>query len=127
MRYTKGKLVRWLDNKGFGFIKPEQGGADIFIHISALKRMSRKPIIGDIIQYEISSDTKGKTRAVNAKIEGVERVLTLDPIRKKHKTARSAYVNKKAYRKPTQTRNSTKSIRVLILNNVELEYNNVYF
>ena len=72
MGHTTGKLVRWLDNKGFGFIKPEQGGSDIFIHISALKGMSRKPVVGDIIHHEISTDTSGKTRAVNAKIEGVE-------------------------------------------------------
>ncbi len=39
--------------------------------------MSRKPIIGDLIHYQISSDSNGKIRAVNAKIEGVEQVLTL--------------------------------------------------
>ncbi len=77
MQIKKGKLVRWIDEKGFDFIKPENGKNDIFIHISALKGMSRKPIIGDLIHYQISSDSNGKIRAVNAKIEGVEQVLTL--------------------------------------------------
>lgn len=36
MASEKGKLVRWVDDKGFGFIKPENGKDDIFIHISAL-------------------------------------------------------------------------------------------
>ena len=85
MGNTKGTLVRWFSNKGFGFIKPEQGGADVFIHITALKGQGRKPVIGDIIHYEISSDTNGKTRAVNASIEGIEQVLTVNPITKTHK------------------------------------------
>jgi len=47
MAIEKGTLVRWIGDKGFGFIKPETG-KDIFIHISALIGMSRKPIIGDV-------------------------------------------------------------------------------
>ena len=92
MTIEKGKLVRWIDNKGFGFIKPENGKSDIFIHISALAGMSRSPVIGDFILYEVSSDSNGKLRAVNAMIEGVTRVstssITRPPIRditKNHK------------------------------------------
>ena len=113
MAYAKGKLVRWLDNKGFGFIKPEQGKDDIFIHISALKGMGRKPIVGDTICYEISLDANGKTRAVNAKIEGVEQVLTLEPIKKSRKVSRSTQVSKRAYRKSTEVKKSSKSWKLL--------------
>lgn len=115
MGHTTGKLVRWLDNKGFGFIKPEQGGSDIFIHISALKGMSRKPVVGDIIHYEISTDTSGKPRAVNAKIEGVELALTLEPIRKKHQKARAGTVKKRAYRKQTQVENTPKNFKLVLI------------
>ncbi|MDX8130377.1 excalibur calcium-binding domain-containing protein [Methylomonas sp. OY6] len=90
METERGKLVRWIDDKGFGFIKPESGGADIFIHISALKAMSRPPIVGDIIFYETSLDDKGKLRAINAKIEGVAQVLTVAPIDRKPKTQKSS-------------------------------------
>ena len=79
MVIEKGKLLRWIDDKGFGFIKPENGKDDVFIHISALRGMSRKPIIGDVIHYQIGFDAKGKTRAVNAKIEGVNQA-TLTPL-----------------------------------------------
>jgi cold shock CspA family protein len=85
MAIEKGKLVRWFDDKGFGFIRPENGKSDLFIHISALKNMSRKPVIGDIILYEINVDTNGKLRAINALIEGVSQNLTLDPIEKRSK------------------------------------------
>ncbi len=71
MAFEKGKLARWFDDRGFGFIKPENGKRDIFIHISALKNISRNPIVGDVIYYQVSVDNDGKNRAVNARIEGV--------------------------------------------------------
>lgn len=73
---THGKLVRWNDNRGFGFIEPEDGSDDVFIHISALKTMARKPRSGDTIHYSLTVDDSGKTRAEDGIIEGVEeRVL----------------------------------------------------
>lgn len=91
MEIEKGKLIRWIDEKGFGFIKPDTGGADIFIHISALKSMSRSPVVGDIIYYETSLDDKGKLRAINAKIQGVSQILTVAPIDRKRKTHSSSH------------------------------------
>ncbi|WP_426994239.1 cold shock domain-containing protein [Methylomonas sp. CM2] len=89
METEKGKLVGWVEERGFGFIKPESGGADIFIHISALKSMSRSPVVGDVIYYETNLDDNGKLRAINAKIEGVSPVLTVAPIDRKRKTPKS--------------------------------------
>ena len=65
---VRGTLVSWFSNKGFGFIEPQEGGADIFIHISALQSKSRTPVVGDLIHYEIGSGSNGKTCAVNASI-----------------------------------------------------------
>jgi len=67
-------LKRWNDNKGFGFISPEDGNPDIFIHISALKSMSRRPVIGDVICFQLQIDNNGKSKACNAMIEGAPRV-----------------------------------------------------
>lgn len=69
---NKGYLKTWKDDRGFGFIKPEGGGQDVFIHISALKGTARRPVKGDTIFYQIMRDEKGKFRAGNARIEGVE-------------------------------------------------------
>ena len=101
MAIEKGKLVRWFDDKGFGFIKPENAKDDIFIHISALKGMSRKPLIGDVMHYQISFDANGKPRAVNAKIEGVSQTLTLSPLERERKTTHSSPANERPYRNLT--------------------------
>jgi cold shock CspA family protein len=68
----RGMLVRWNTEKGFGFIKPEIGdNQDVFIHISTLKHMARKPIVGDEILFHRENQPDGKVKAVKATIEGV--------------------------------------------------------
>jgi cold shock CspA family protein len=68
----KGVLKTWKEDRGFGFISPDDGGKDIFIHISALKGTSRRPVTGDVIYYQSTRDNRGKYKAINAYIEGVE-------------------------------------------------------
>jgi cold shock CspA family protein len=68
---VKGVLKTWKEDRGFGFIKPDDGGKDIFIHISSLKGVSRRPLTGDVIYYQIAKDNRGKYKAINAQIEGV--------------------------------------------------------
>ena len=75
----KGKLKHWNDSKGFGFIALNRE-KDIYIHISALKGMSRRPVMGDIISFESFTDNNGNKKAVNASIEGVSAIT-----RKRHK------------------------------------------
>jgi len=76
----QGKLKHWNEEKGFGFIALKNEPKDIFIHISSLKKMSRRPIIGDIITFKIHIDNNGKKRATDAIIKGVSSV---DNIKKK--------------------------------------------
>lgn len=72
MLMDRGVLVRWNDEKGFGFIQSEKNAAqDVFIHISVLKKMARKPIVGDSILYQTEVQNDGKRKAVIASIEGV--------------------------------------------------------
>lgn len=67
---SRGKLTTWKDDKGFGFIQPEDGGKAIFLHISALDAI-RRPKSGDMIRYDLVPGHRGKMQAVNARIEGV--------------------------------------------------------
>ncbi|MGX9727088.1 MAG: excalibur calcium-binding domain-containing protein [Candidatus Electronema sp. VV] len=71
----EGNLVRWNEEKGFGFIQSENRGKDVFIHISALMNMSRRPVVGDIIFYRLHVEKDGKLKAVDAKIQGVPSIL----------------------------------------------------
>jgi len=76
---NRGQLKRWNDDKGFGFIKPDIDSKDVFLHISELKGMGRRPLVGDIIFYNIHADKNGKIRAFNARIDGVDKVRSLSP------------------------------------------------
>lgn len=72
----KGELKSWNDSRGFGFVKSETLMSDVFIHISSLKAMSRKPRVGDFIYFDVQKQADGKSRAINCMIEGV---LALEP------------------------------------------------
>lgn len=67
----KGQLTTWKDDRGFGFIQPDNGGKEIFLHISALKGAGRRPRVGDTILYEQVAEPDGKIRAARASIQGV--------------------------------------------------------
>ena len=79
----KGVLKTWKDDRGFGFIQPDDSDKDIFVHISALKGMTRRPVRGDVLFYQVSQDAGGKFKAVNARIEGVEFLQPHDRVSKK--------------------------------------------
>jgi CspA family cold shock protein len=60
--------VKWFNStKGFGFVQPEDGGADVFVHISAVERAGLRGLNeGQRIEYELQSE-RGRTAAVNLK------------------------------------------------------------
>ena len=62
-------IVKWFNpNKGFGFIQPDQGGSDVFVHISALERAGLSTLNeGQKLSYELATN-KGKTSAANLKL-----------------------------------------------------------
>lgn len=60
--------VKWFNSqKGFGFIQPESGGPDVFVHISAVERAGMHSLNeGQKISYEIETDRRsGKSSAAN--------------------------------------------------------------
>jgi uncharacterized membrane protein YsdA (DUF1294 family)/cold shock CspA family protein len=64
----KGKLITWKDDRGFGFIQPNCGEKKVFLHISNLENKRQRPKEGDIINYQLTTDEKGKPCARNASI-----------------------------------------------------------
>jgi CspA family cold shock protein len=64
---TQG-TVKWFNSqKGFGFIQPEDGGKDVFVHISAVERAGMYGLNeGQKVAYEVVADRKtGKSSAQN--------------------------------------------------------------
>lgn len=59
--------VKWFNpTKGFGFITPETGGGDVFVHISAVERAGLRTLDeNQKIQYEMTEDRRGRSSADN--------------------------------------------------------------
>jgi CspA family cold shock protein len=60
--------VKWFNTtKGFGFIQPDEGGSDVFVHISAVERAGMRSLDdGQKVSYELEKDRKtGRSSAVN--------------------------------------------------------------
>jgi uncharacterized membrane protein YsdA (DUF1294 family)/cold shock CspA family protein len=66
----KGKLVKWNTEKAFGFIEPNGGGDQIFIHKTALSNRNRNPQVNDVITFGIAKDNRGRYCAESATFSG---------------------------------------------------------
>ncbi len=59
--------VKWFNGqKGYGFIQPDQGGGDVFVHISAVEGAGMRTLNeGQKLSYDVEQSRQGKTSAVN--------------------------------------------------------------
>ncbi|MEJ0049985.1 MAG: cold-shock protein [Methylovirgula sp.] len=64
---TIGTVKFFNDQKGFGFIQPDDGGADVFVHVSAVERSGLRGLVeGQKVSFETETDRRsGKLAAVN--------------------------------------------------------------
>ena len=63
---TKGTVKRWLTTRGYGFIEPDEGENDVFVHYSEIKGATELHE-GQRVEFEVESAPKGP-RAVNIRI-----------------------------------------------------------
>lgn len=63
--------VKWFNpTKGFGFIIPDEGGKDVFVHISAVERAGMAPLVeGQRVSYELQPDRRGAKAVDLAPVE----------------------------------------------------------
>lgn len=61
--------VKWFNpTKGFGFISPEDGGADVFVHVTAVEQAGLQGLAeGQKLEYELQ-ENRGRTAAANLKV-----------------------------------------------------------
>jgi CspA family cold shock protein len=63
--------VKWFNaQKGYGFIQPNGGGADVFVHITAVERAGMDGLQeGQTLNYDLEQGQRGRVSAVNLKAE----------------------------------------------------------
>ena len=64
-------LVKWNEARGFGFLLPAQGSAEVFVHVSAFPRTGPPPRVGEVVSFEIEPGPDGRQRAVRLWRAGV--------------------------------------------------------
>ena len=64
----KGTVLFYNIPKGYGFIRPQDGDKDVFVHISAVERAGLNMLFeGQVVEYELVTN-RGKTSAENLKV-----------------------------------------------------------
>lgn len=77
MRY-QGKLTKWNAERGFGFIVANDGGQDIFVHVSAFPRDGTQPTEGELLGFEVEPDRDGKKKAVRVNRPSAQPLVRAD-------------------------------------------------
>ncbi len=65
MLKKQGKIIKWDDAKGFGFILPEESKKHIFVHIKSFANRNIRPSINQSVVYTVSKNKDGKQSAIN--------------------------------------------------------------
>lgn len=65
-----GTLKKWNDDRGFGFIEPNEGPPQIFVHVKAYGARAERPKVNERVTFDVETTADGKTRAVNVRLLG---------------------------------------------------------
>ena len=82
MRY-QGKVSNWKDDQGFGFITPNGGGKQVFVHIKSFSNRQRRPVSNEIVTYELKTDVNGRLNAESVRFLGERTQSSTSPERSK--------------------------------------------
>jgi CspA family cold shock protein len=67
---ASGTVKFFNTQKGFGFIAPDDGGKDVFVHISAVERAGLRGLMdGQKVSFDMEKDQRGRESAVNLRTE----------------------------------------------------------
>ncbi|MBA3057319.1 MAG: cold shock domain-containing protein [Gammaproteobacteria bacterium] len=94
MRYD-GSLKKWNAEGGFGFIAADDGGQELFAHISAFARDGQLPTVGERLSFEVEPDRDGKKRAVRVQRAGVVPAARAHTAKRSPRLSRSGHNQRK--------------------------------
>jgi cold shock CspA family protein len=76
MRF-EGIIKSWNDDRGFGFIEPNQGGQEIFVHIKAFQGLRGRPQLNQHVSFQVELGPQGKKRALNVQLVRTKRTTPM--------------------------------------------------
>lgn len=112
-----GTLKVWNEERGFGFIKPADGSADVFLHVSALPREGPRPLVGEVLLFEVEPGRDGKVRAVRVRRPGqsLRETPATAPRQGRHEARRSEHRSAHRSVRPPPARSPFKGLMALVL------------
>ena len=78
MRY-QGRITEWKDEKGFGFITPNDGGPTVFVHIKSFAKRGHRPVGNELVTYELTFDSQSRPQASSVALVAVRRPVAQSP------------------------------------------------
>ena len=94
MRYD-GSLKKWNAERGFGFIVADDGGHELFAHISAFPRDGQLPTPGERLSFEVEPDRDGKKRAVRVLRAGIVPAGRAHTVNRSFRLSRTGHAQRK--------------------------------
>ncbi|MFA9287190.1 DUF1294 domain-containing protein [Comamonas sp. SY3] len=85
----EGTLQSWNDERGFGFIAPDGGGPQVFVHISAFQNTAARPQAGQRLSYVLDKPAGDRPRASRARVLGAAVPPSTHPARPRAATTRA--------------------------------------
>ena len=76
---SKGKITSWRSDKGYGFITPNSGAKQVFVHISSFRNRSPRPGVNQLVTFTLSTDQQGRPCAVDVARENEQVRLKKSP------------------------------------------------
>ncbi len=68
MARETGRLTKWFDDRGFGFIRRDGGAGELYIHIKDIQRDGHRPAVGDRMSFAVAQGKNGRPSAVRAQL-----------------------------------------------------------
>jgi uncharacterized membrane protein YsdA (DUF1294 family)/cold shock CspA family protein len=75
--HHRGRITTWKDDQGFGFITPDGGGRQVFVHIKSFTNRQRRPTGNEMVSYKLTTDAKARARAENVAFAGDGSAITV--------------------------------------------------